>query len=145
MAKSEIINGVAVTMPDSGTVFGGPTIADRILDDKGKVKQDTIPLTYGGVLTVPVGSDNVDGKDELETTKVAITPEAPTVAVGATVALTATLTPSGSVDPVKWSSDNESVATVSGTGVVTGVAKGTAVITATSGFEGDNVTVTVTA
>ena len=42
-------------------------------------------------------------------------------------------------------SDNESVATVSGTGVVTGVAKGTAVITATSGFEGDNVTVTITA
>ena len=145
MAKSEIINGVAVTMPDSGTVFGGPTIADRILDDKGKVKQDTIPLTYGGVLTVPADSDNVDGNDEIETTKVVITPSKPTVAVGATVALTATLTPSGSVDPVKWSSDNESVATVSGTGVVTGVAKGTAVITATSGFEGDNVTVTVTA
>lgn len=145
MAKTEIINGVEVTMPDYGTVFGGPTIADRILDDEGKVKQDTIPLTYGGVLTVPADSDNVDGKDELETTKVVITPSKPTVAVGATVALTATLTPSGSVDPVKWSSDNESVATVSGTGVVTGVAKGTAVITATSGFEGDNVTVTVTA
>ena len=145
MAKTEIINGVEVTMPDYGTKFGGPTIADRILDKQGKVKQDTIPLTYGGVLTVPAGSDNVDGVDEIETTKVVITPSKPTVAVGATVALTATLAPSGSVDPVKWSSDNESVATVSGTGVVTGVAKGTAVITATSGFEGDNVTVTVTA
>lgn len=145
MAKTEIINGVEVTMPDYGTKFGGPTIADRILDKQGKVKQDTIPLTYGGVLTVPASSDRIDGKDELETTKVVITPSKPTVAVGATVALTATLTPSGSVDPVKWSSDNESVATVSGTGVVTGVAKGTAVITATSGFEGDNVTVTITA
>ena len=145
MAKTEIINGVEVTMPDYGTKFGGPTIADRILDKQGKVKQDTIPLTYGGVLTVPAYSDNVDGKNELETTKVVITPSKPTVAVGATVALTATLTPSRSVDPVKWSSDNESVATVSGTGVVTGVAKGTAVITATSGFEGDNVTVTITA
>ena len=145
MAKTEIINGVEVAMPDYGTKFGGPTIADRILDEQGKVKQDTIPLTYGGVLTVPAGSDSIDGKDELETTKVVITPSKPTVAVGATVALTAKLTPSGSVDPVKWSSDNESVATVSGTGVVTGVAKGTAVITATSGFEGDNVTVTVTA
>lgn len=145
MAKTEIINGVEVTMPDYGTKFGGPTIADRILDKQGKVKQDTIPLTYGGVLTVPASSDRIDGKDELETTKVVITPSKPTVAVGATVALTATLTPVGSVDPVKWSSDNESVATVSGTGVVTGVAKGTAVITATSGFEGDNVTVTVTA
>ena len=145
MAKTEMINGVEVTMPDYGTVFGGPTIADRILDDEGKVKQDTIPLTYGGMLTVPAGSDNVDGKDELETTAVAITPETPTVAVGATVALTATLTPSGSVDPVKWSSDDEAIATVSATGVVTGVAAGTAVITATSGFEGDNVTVTVTA
>ena len=145
MAKTEIINGVEVTMPDYGTVFGGPTIADRILDDEGKVKQDTIPLTYGGVLTVPADSDNVDGKDELETTKVVITPSKPTVAVAATVALTATLTPSGSIDPVKWSSDDEAIATVSDTGVVTGVAAGTAVITATSGFEGDNVTVTVTA
>lgn len=145
MAKTEMINGVEVTMPDYGTKFGGPTIADRILDDKGKVKQDTIPLTYGGVLTVPADSDNVDGNDEIETTKVVITPEAPTVAVAATVALTATLTPSGSIDPVKWSSDDEAIATVSDTGVVTGVAAGTAVITATSGFEGDNVTVTVTA
>ena len=145
MAKTEMINGVEVAMPDYGTVFGGPTIADRILDDEGKVKQDTIPLTYGGVLTVPADSDNVDGNDEIETTKVVITPEAPTVAVAATVALTATLTPSGSIDPVKWSSDNEAIATVSDTGVVSGVAAGTAVITATSGFEGDNVTVTVTA
>ena len=145
MAKTEIINGVEVTMPDYGTKFGGPTIADRILDDEGKVKQDTIPLTYGGVLTVPADSDNVDGNDEIETTKVVITPEAPTVAVAATVALTATLTPSGSIDPVKWSSDDEAIATVSDTGVVTGVAAGTVVITATSGFEGDNVTVTVTA
>ena len=144
MAKTEIIGGVVVTMPDRGTHFGGPTIADRILDDEGKIKQDTIPLTYGGVLTVPAGSDNVDGNDEIETTGVTVTPAAPTVAVDATVALTATLTPSGSVDPVKWSSDNEDIATVSATGVVTGVAVGSAVITATSGFEGDNVTVTVT-
>lgn len=145
MAKTEMINGVEVTMPDYGTKFGGPTIADRILDDEGKVKQDTIPLTYGGVLTVPADSDSVDGNDEIETTAVVIAPEAPTVAVAATVALTATLTPSGSTDPVKWSSDDEAIATVSDTGVVTGVAAGTAVITATSGFEGDNVTVTVTA
>ena len=145
MAKTEIINGVEVAMPDYGTKFGGPTIAYRILDEQGKVKQDTIPLTYGGVLTVPAGSDNVDGVDEIETTKVVITPEAPTAVVGATVALTATLTPVDSADPVAWSSDDESIATVSDTGVVTGVAAGTAVITATSGFEGDNVTVTVTA
>lgn len=145
MAKTEIINGVEVAMPDYGTKFGGPTIADRILDEQGKLKQDTIPLTYGGVLTVPAGSDTIDGEDEIETTKVVITPEAPTVAVAATVALTATLTPSGSTDPVKWTSDDEAIATVSDTGVVTGVAAGTAVITATSGFEGDNVTVTVTA
>ena len=145
MAKTEIINGVQVAMPDYGTKFGGPTIEDRILDENGKIKQDTIPLTYGGMLTIPAGSDSTDGVDEVETASVAITPETPTVAVGATVALTATLTPSGSVDPVKWTSDNEAVATVSDTGVVTGVAEGSAVITATSGFEGDNVTVTVTA
>ena len=52
-----------------------------------------------------------------------------TMAVGGTVTLTATVTPSGATDPsVTWSSSNTAVATVD-SGVVTAVSAGTAVIT----------------
>lgn len=59
-------------------------------------------------------------------TSVTIAPEAPTVAVGAEVALTATVLPEGASQNVLWSSDNEAVATVSVDGKVTGVAEGEA-------------------
>ena len=52
---------------------------------------------------------------------------------GASVSLTATVSPSNATDKsVTWSSSNSGVATVSG-GVVTAVAAGTATITATAG------------
>ena len=66
----------------------------------------------------------------------------------ATETLTATVTPSNTTyDDVTWTSSDTSVATVSALGVVTGVAAGTAVITATTergGFTA-SCTVTVTA
>lgn len=52
---------------------------------------------------------------------------------GQTQQLTATLTPSTSTDTVSWESSNTSVATVSDSGLVTGVALGNATITATAG------------
>ena len=55
------------------------------------------------------------------------------VKVGKTVALSATITPSNTTDKsVKWSTSNKSVATVSSKGVIKGIKKGTATITATS-------------
>ncbi|MGH8539067.1 MAG: Ig-like domain-containing protein [Stenotrophobium sp.] len=77
------------------------------------------------------------------------------VPIGGTVALTATgtyTTPPGSAQssttgPVSaaWHSDNAGVATVDGNGVVTGVTRGTANITATSGgFTSNSLPVTVT-
>ena len=50
-----------------------------------------------------------------------------------TQTLTATLTPSDATDEVEWSSSDTSVATVSDAGVVTSVAYGSALITATAG------------
>ena len=57
--------------------------------------------------------------------------------------LDATLTPSNSTDQVKWSSDNTAAATVSSYGRVTGVAPGTAVITAKAGDKSATCSVTV--
>ena len=65
-------------------------------------------------------------------TGVTVTPASATVAVGGTTTLTATVDGTGAYDDtVTWTSDNDAAATVDG-GVVTGVAEGTATITATS-------------
>lgn len=69
-----------------------------------------------------------------------------TVAVDGTTTLTASKVPSTTTDetPITWSSNKEDIATVSATGVVTGHAAGTAVITATCGEKTATCTVTVT-
>jgi hypothetical protein len=78
-------------------------------------------------------------------TAVEVQPPNPTVAIGGTVQLNA-VTRSGTTvltgRAVSWSSNPQSVAMVSSTGLVTGITDGTATITATS--EGVNGTTTVT-
>jgi len=79
---------------------------------------------------------------------VAVTPAAPNIRVGGTVQLTATATDSaGNVltgRVVTWASSAPGVASVNGSGLVTGVAAGTAMLTATSGGKSGTATVTVT-
>jgi uncharacterized protein YjdB len=78
---------------------------------------------------------------------VTVSPAVATVAMGATLQLTATLTDalgnslSGRV--VTWASSAPSVATVSGSGLVTGLAVGTATITATSEGQSGSAAVSV--
>ena len=77
-------------------------------------------------------------------TGISITPSSATVAVGGTVDLDANL--SGTMTEaftVTWRSSDESVARVSASGVVTGVAAGPATITATAGGKEAYCTVTV--
>ena len=75
-----------------------------------------------------------------------VTLNLPSLAIGTglTGSLVATVTPSNATDKtVTWSSSNNSVATVQG-GTVTGVAEGTATITATAGGKSATCQVTVT-
>ncbi|WP_213842676.1 Ig-like domain-containing protein [Enterobacter hormaechei] len=65
------------------------------------------------------------------TQSVTITPAAPSVLAGKTVQLSAGITMSKSADSFTWTSANDQVATVSGTGLVTGVTPGKVKITAT--------------
>lgn len=79
--------------------------------------------------------------------RVQVTAPAPTLVVGQTVALTATVT-STSNQPITdrtptWSSSNSAVATVTATGEVTGVSAGTTTIQATSDGVSGSVTLTV--
>src|SRR5204863_7628143 len=78
---------------------------------------------------------------------VTVSPASPSLRVGTTVALTATTLDSAGNTltgrTLTWSSSNGAVATVSGSGVVTGAAVGTATITATSEGKGGSATITV--
>ena len=75
---------------------------------------------------------------------VAVTPSSGTIQAGGTIQLTATSKPS-STATFAWSSSNQSVATVTQSGLVTGVAAGTATISATAGGKTGNSIITVTA
>jgi uncharacterized protein YjdB len=81
-------------------------------------------------------------------TTVTVAPSAPSVNIGATVTLTATVKDAqGNVmtgQTISWSTSNASVATVSGSGVVSGVAAGSATITATCSSKTGTSSVTVT-
>ena len=59
----------------------------------------------------------------------------PEMIVGKTMTLSASVLPTGVSQNVIWSADNESIATVSPTGVVTAVKEGTVYITATSAVD----------
>ncbi|WP_268873296.1 Ig-like domain-containing protein [Schleiferilactobacillus perolens] len=76
---------------------------------------------------------------------VSLTPATASVKVGATTALTATVSPEDATDKsVSYASSNTSVATVSPSGVVTGVSAGSATITVTTNDNGKSATSSVT-
>ncbi len=78
---------------------------------------------------------------------IALTPNAPTVAKGLTQQLTATGTyadaSTQTLTGLTWASATTSVATVSGTGLVSTLTQGTSIIRATSGLISGNTTLTV--
>ncbi len=90
--------------------------------------------------TATITAKTTSGKSAVCTVKV-LTPAtsvkliktAISVNKGKTYTLKAMLSPSSSNDTVKWTSSNTKVATVSSSGVVKGIAKGTATITVTTG------------
>ena len=74
---------------------------------------------------------------------ITISPKTNNLEVGATRNLTAAIEPSTAKQDVTWSSDNESIATVSN-GTVTAVSAGTATITVTAEGQSDTATVNIT-
>jgi uncharacterized protein YjdB len=124
-------NAATATVSSTGVVTGvSPGTATITATSEGKSGSSTVT-----VLLVPVGS-------------VTIAPTTSSVAVGQTTTLTATVKDrNGTVVTdrvVTWVSVNPGIATVSSTGVVTGVAPGTTTITATSETKSGSATVTVT-
>ena len=122
------VNGKPISISDADKTksvsFSAPYDEDCtykfIATDKaGNVTEKTVTV-YDGTYVVPV-------------TGVSLDESSITLDVGGNQTLTATVTPEDATNKkVRWSSDNEAVATVSEDGVVTAVAGGTAVITATT-------------
>src|SRR5205807_2175433 len=105
----------------------------------------------GGPVTMTATSEGQSGTASVTVTAapaaaVTVRPSSGTVAMGQTVQLSATLRDAnGNIltgRSVTWASNNTSVATVTGTGLVTGKVAGSATITATS--EGQNGTAAIT-
>ena len=86
----------------------------------------------------------VDPSQNVAVTGITVSPGSAQLAVGGTVTLTATVTPDNATDKtVTWSSSDNGVATVAG-GLVTGVAAGSATITAKAGDKTATCVITVT-
>ena len=116
---------------------GGTFAVVAAVDTKnGGTVADTSQVTVTTGSPAPVGS-------------VTVSPASASVAVGATVQLAATTKDAnGNVltgRSITWSSGATGTATVNGSGLVTGVAAGTATITATSEGKSGTATITVTA
>lgn len=106
-------------------------------DNKGTFKPEA-PIGRSSVAAI-VSCMAVDSMRQSVTlkavpvTKITLNKTSMTVETGKTAELTATVAPaSASAKTLTWRSSNTAVATVSGSGVVTGMKKGTATITATS-------------
>ncbi len=125
----------------STTVNGN---GDMLCDAAGNVTIYLRTTTNDGSVSVELSAAEYENASVVNTPITGISLKSSTlIAVGGTETLTPTFTPAGSTPSVKWTSSDESVATVSSSGVVTGVARGTATITATVGPYSASCTVTV--
>jgi uncharacterized protein YjdB len=93
-------------------------------------------LTILCVAALSCGDDDSSGPDDESVATVSVAPATETIAPGETLRLEATTKDAAGVTlthrDISWSSSDEGVATVSGSGLVTGVADGEATITATA-------------
>jgi uncharacterized protein YjdB len=172
-----VVTSVTVTPPSASIAVGATTtLTATVKDQQGNVmtgqsmswSSSTAAATVstngvvtgvaGGSATVTAASSGVSGTATITViaappptpvvTTVTVAPSSSSIAVGATVALTATVKDQlGNVmagQMVTWTS-NSSNATVSSSGVVTGIAAGSATITATTSGKTGTSAITVTA
>jgi uncharacterized protein YjdB len=167
-----IWSSVSFSMPSTATVSVGGTVSVAGTVSGGTASSLTYSVSSGssyatvnsatGLVTgsaagtaVITGTAVIDGTTYTDTTTVSVTSNAITgvtvspttleIAVGSAGTLSATVSPSSASQTVAWSSNATGVATVSSSGVVTGMSAGTATITATAGSYTATCTVTVTA
>lgn len=125
----------------------------RFLQDqtvvKGTARYDGAPAIAEAFVAMNIGNSTpakvaTFAADGANTVSGILLPTTATVASGSTLALQATIVPLGLDAPITWVSATTGKATVDSSGVVTGVASGSSVITATADGKSASCTVTVT-
>ena len=116
---------------------------------RGKERADGMPVIAGAFVAINVHNSSVTttmtfAGDDANTVSGILLPTSATVQSGETLQLSAVLTPFGVEGDVSYSSATTAKATISSTGLVTGVATGSSVISATCGDYTATCTVTVT-
>ena len=139
------VSGSAIGARHSCTVLGlaaGVVYQSQVVAFRGTLNVNAV---FGGLSNVATGTTTAS---TAPVATVTVSPASANVAVGALQQFTATPKDAGgnplSGRVVTWASGNTALATVSGSGLVTGVAAGTMTITATSEGKSGSATITVT-
>ncbi|WP_336803615.1 Ig-like domain-containing protein [Erwinia aphidicola] len=123
--------GIWVRMEYGEVTFRGYMVVTALSSDGGTndIVTFTTEFKVGDATTIEV----LDSDDTVPATGVTVTPATTSLAVGSTRQLTGTVIPADATDKSgTWTTSDATKATVSSTGLVTGVAAGTATITFTS-------------
>jgi uncharacterized protein YjdB len=145
-ASARDVNGVVLA--GKAVIWSSSNTAIASVGSDGIVK-----AIGAGTTTITATIDGVSGTSTVTVSNVAVgaitvSPATATLAVAASTPLTPTVKDENGVvvtnRVVSWASSNNGIATVSSTGVVTGVAPGTATVTATSETKSATATITVT-
>lgn len=137
--------GMEIGMDDMG-------LTNRIQDTTvffGKERADGLPVIPGAFVAINIYNQSPTTSilfptDDANTVAGILLPATASVASGATLQLPAVLLPFGVEAAEEWTSGTTAKATVSSTGLVTGVASGTSVVTVSAGGKTASCTVTVT-
>ena len=101
------------------------------VDDRGRVT--AVGSGHATIVCDPIIAPNLVCEVDVEyiaPTAISLTPQSANIGLGKTKALVPNLSPSGASAEIKWASSNEKVATVSSAGLVKGISKGVAQISA---------------
>lgn len=122
-------------------------IVQETIDGVTKTLQaSSLPKACGNARQLPYYVCNPGlGVAPIAVTSVTVAPTSATISAGGTVALTATVLPTNAVNKkVTWTTSDLAIAMVNASGVVTGVANGSATITVTTADGGKTATFAVT-
>lgn len=155
LGSSSEVNTINVNNEASGTEITFISNATKVgtirCNARTKLSGNGSVGTIVALKEVEIGSgikyDQLTQTEDVKVTGVSITPNPANVALGKTSQLTAVITPTNATNKaVTWKSSQDSIVTVSQAGLMTGVALGSATITATTteGAKIATVTVTVT-
>jgi trimeric autotransporter adhesin len=160
-SSAAITVGGTVHMQAAALDAGGNPLTGRTVtwtsDNEGVATVDNTGLVTGIAIGATTITATVEGKSGTAgialaaqvAASISVAPSSVSITVGQTSQLTPTVKDASNAvisgAPVTWSIDNGSIATVSSTGLVTGLSPGTATVTATSGAAHTTVSVTVAA